>query len=175
MSIQPWDRQPFDSDETFRWFVAYRDAVPPRQLGRLFVPGTVKPTLQQLLDWYNDGAWRDRAAAWDQHLDTLRQAEREDMVGKDARAASAHDAELLGEVRALVNRELDKLNRTSSESEAEVLKPAELNKLIENVVKLGRLTRGEATEHVATDIDLSALPLEELRKLQEIKRKAGRK
>ena len=49
--MQPWDRQPFDSDESFMWFVAYRDMIPPRRLSKVArsVPGKVCPPLQALL------------------------------------------------------------------------------------------------------------------------------
>lgn len=171
--MQPWDRQPFDSDETFRWFVAYRDAIPPRQLRRLSVPGTVKPPLQTLLDWYNQGFWADRAQAWDAHLDQIRQTEREAIVGKDARDAAAKDEEILAEMRALAMRELEKRNQTSAENDAETKIDGALAKWIETMIKLGRLSRGENTEQVGTRIDMSSVPLEDIRKLQEIKRKAG--
>ncbi len=172
---QPWDRQPFDTDETFLWFVAYRDCIPPRRLDRIRVgqPGKVAPPLQQLLEWYNTGAWRERAEAWDKHIDTLKQGEREELVKREAKIAAVEELEIVKESRELLRRELDKMLRTSMSSETETLRVGELNKLMENVIKHGRLLRGESTEKTEV-IDLSGLDLEDLRKLKALKEKASK-
>lgn len=172
--MHSWDRQSFDTDETFRWYQAYRDAVPPRQLGRLRVPGHVTPPLQVLLGWYNDGAWRDRAAAWDAHLDQIRQGEREQFARQQAGDVNARHRALAHELLELVEREVDKFLRTSMSSEAEVLRPQELNRMIENAIKLGRLLQGESTESVEqrAAVDISGLDDEDLRTLRRLKEKA---
>jgi hypothetical protein len=173
--MNPWDRQPTDTDEQFLWFVAYRDAIPPRALGRIRAPGgTVRPPLQVLLEWANAGHWTDRVAAWDQHLDTLRQRERESAAGAAGRqVAEEQEAALTQDLLDLAHRELDKLLMTSISTPAETLRPGEVNRMIENVVKLRRLQRGESTEQIKTDgVDLSGLTVEELRQLVALKNKA---
>lgn len=175
--MHSWDRQPFDTDESFVWFQAFRDALPPRQLGRLRTasPGKIIPPLQVLLDWYTTHFWRDRVADWDTHLDHIRQEEREEIVGQTAKEQAARDQSLIHEARELVSRELNKMLITSMSNDAETLKPGELNKLLENVIKLGRLTRGETTENVGSQFDLSTMTVEDLRKLRELQEKSKKK
>lgn len=173
--MNPWDRREDEDDEAFLWWQAYRDALPPRRLERVrtAVPGKVAPTLQTLLGWYNAHAWRERAGLWDAHLDQIRQKERESIIGQGAKELAARDMALINEASELVSRELDKMLRTSMQSEAETLKPSELNKLLENVIKLGRLQRGETTEKVETSFEPSNLTDEEIKKLYELKAKLG--
>ena len=161
--MQPWDRQPFDSDESFMWFVAYRDMIPPRRLSKVArsVPGKVCPPLQALLNLYNEGHWSDRAAAWDQHLDTIRQEEHEAAV----KSAAQQEQEVLADLHELVAREVDKTLRTSIANDAEldagnVMKTAAT---VERLIKTSRLVRGETTEKVGQSIDLSGMPIEEIR------------
>jgi hypothetical protein len=169
--MNPWDRQAGDTDESFLWFQAYRDATPPRRLDRVrtAVPGKVAPPLQALLEWHQAGCWADRASAWDAHLDEIRQAEREDAVRAGARAqADADEQTLVRDLRELALREVDKLVRTSVASDAETLRPGVILKLAELGIKLGRLQRGESTENTATSVDLSGVSTEALREARKL-------
>jgi len=172
--MQPWDRQPFDTDETFKWFVAYRDAKPPRSLSRIKVPGTVTPMLQTKLQWYNDGHWRDRAVAWDEHCDALRQEERQETLRIGARAAAEKEALLADTALDLALNEVDKIHSTSIEGPMELdpRRVAATMATAERAVKVSRLVRGEATEKVDTGPDYSALSVEELRQLKALRDKA---
>jgi hypothetical protein len=48
------------------------------------------------------------------------------------------------------------------------VKPSELIKLAETVIKLDRLVRGEATDRTENDVDFSQYTVDELRKLNEL-------
>lgn len=175
--MEPWDRQPFDSDASWVWFVAYRDAMPPRRLDRVrvSVPGTVAPPLMDLMRWATEGHWVERVRAWDQHLDDIRQAEREAAVSKQAReAAEDQEAALAQDLRELALREAGKWVKTSAATEPEVLKPREVVAVADAAVKLGRLTRGESTEKVEVkdELNLDNLSAEELRQYRDLYLKA---
>lgn len=165
--INPWDRQPFDTDETFKWFQAYRDTIPPRRLSRVrvSVPGAVVPSLQTLLDWYNEGHWNDRAKAWDEHLDELRQEETEAIVQQDAREKAARRLAMANDLQELSEIEVAKIVENARDVDAPTLKPTEVLKFADAAIKLGRLLDGESTENVSAKFDFSNMPVADAKKL----------
>jgi hypothetical protein len=122
-----------------------------------------------------EGHWRERVAAWDDHLDAHRREEQETAASVSGKDIAAQHARLLQESAELVTREMDKLLKTAMSTDAETIKVRDLVALQDQVIKLGRLTRGESTENVATDMDLSHLTVEELRELQRLRDKARKK
>ena len=81
MERHPWESQPRESDEAYAAFLAYRDLGRSRtheatrkHLGKR--PGYLKP----LERWSALRQWRERAGAWDAHL----QAERDKIAAEEA-------------------------------------------------------------------------------------------
>lgn len=169
--VPVWERHPCDSDESWEAFRLFRDARPPRRLLRAGAG-----PIGKLHKWYKENAWAERVAAFDMHLDHIWTKEREDTIRLSARHVAAEHIQALTTARRLLQRELDKWLIASEKVEAEgLLSMSEVNKLLDNVVKLDRLIRGESTEKVVTDQDLSMLNPEDLRKLRDIRKKMNEK
>lgn len=145
--------------------------MPPRRLDRIRVPGQISKPLQQLLEWHGAGCWADRAAAWDSHLDALRQAEQEAAVRQSAQDIQAQHIQIIKEARELALDQLGKMQAAALEGDSHFMKPNELTRLIESVVKLDRLVRGESTENTKEQVDMSSLSLDELRALAALREK----
>src|SRR4051812_49355734 len=77
----PWERRPREGAEAYAAFLAYRDLGPTRTLeatrkGLGKMPGYLKPIER----WSALRQWRERAGAWDDHL----QAERDKVAAQEA-------------------------------------------------------------------------------------------
>lgn len=162
-----WERQTCDDDESWKAFVTYRDQLPPRRLIG-YGKGVSNNTLSK---WYRDNGWRERVAAYDNHLDEIQRDEREKAVRQRASLVAAQQADLLTDAREILTRELEKLLSNSREIEGSVLQPREIIRLLEQSIKLDRLIHGETTENNGPQVDLSKLSTEELKTLHEIQRK----
>jgi hypothetical protein len=82
---KPWDRRHGESPRQFQAFAAFRDLGPGRSVASVarafhFSRGHVDR-------WAKDHDWRRRAAAWDEHLDRVRQRHLEAVaaLGADAK------------------------------------------------------------------------------------------
>ena len=163
-----WDRLAAESDEEFTAFVRFRDNKPPRKVLRDSTVPTAK-----LAAWYRQHDWQARAVAWDMHLDGIRQAEFEEATRDDAKQVAAEHRLILKDARELVQLEIAKYLRTSQESEAHgLLKPGELTKLLEAMIKFDRLVRDQSTSKEETILDLKNLDVDELRQLADLESKA---
>lgn len=171
---EPWEQQPEESPEAWLAFRAYRDMPPnERQIRRA---GTAPATT--LSRWYRDHNWRQRVLAFDAVFDRIRVEERETVFRKSARDMEIDHIVALADLRDLFTREVSKLNEASRNSPEMpgLIKPGELIKMAEVVIKLERLARGQTTENVGTtDLDLSGLTLDEVCALQALMTKAGMK
>lgn len=164
--LKLWERQLSDTDDSWTAFVSYRDMPTPRRLIRFGPYPTGK-----LAEWFRAHNWAARVNAYDNHLDAIRREEREALLAQHEREIMTEHLVLLSEARELVARELSKYLTSSREGTLHgLLKPSELTKLFEMVLKSDRLLKDQPTERVATQ-DLSKLTLEELRKLEEIHKK----
>lgn len=168
---QPWERQEGESEEAFRGFTAYRDQPVPRSLAR--VSGA---RMNVQVEWCAIWKWRERAAAWDAHLDRIRLAEKEELVRQNGKELAAEHMRLLKNVRDVAQIEAEKFANVALSSDLPSIKIAELAKLTEIVVKLDRLVRGESTENTSneTKVDLSSASIDALREAQEALEKALR-
>lgn len=165
----PWERQPGEPDDCFNAFRYYRDMPMPRQALRAS-PMVGTNTLWQ---WCNKWSWIARASQYDDHISDLAIAEREALVKQSARDIQVQHMGILQGARELLEREVAKYLAISREAKGpSLLKPAELSKLLDSVVKLDRLVRGETTENVAPTEDLSNLSVDDLRVMRELKQKA---
>lgn len=163
-----WERQPSDTEESWEAFKSFRDAKPPRKLFRPGVP-TGKTS-----EMYRDHNWKARVEAFDIYMDQKAVEERRQIVGMKAKEIAEEHMIILTRARKIVSRELDKLLEASnSDDMAGTIKPSELTKLLEAVIKFDRLVRGESTEKTDTGVDLSKLSLDELREFEKMQRKIG--
>lgn len=165
MDPQPWERQPYDTEESWPEFVAYRDSPRPRK-AYSYRPGKRNPI--QVAQWIERHFWRERVAEYDRHLDAIELAEREALLAQSAREIAAQHMSLLHDARNVLSAELSKLLATVRASNLEVMKPRDLRALLETTVKLDRLVRGEVTERVEESTDLSHLSDEDLAKLESL-------
>lgn len=158
----PWERQPYDTDESWSVFVEYRDQVPPRRGLQIFVKGRAVSPIR-VATWMREHYWTERVAEYDRHLDDIRRREREAILRQSTKDITAEHMRILATARDIAHREISKLQATVVESAGEVLRPRDLFALIESATKLDRLIRGESTENVQeSGPDLSGLSEEEL-------------
>jgi hypothetical protein len=163
MTSNLWERQPCDTDVSFRAYQSYRDQFKrPRQLPMGAVPYV------QVLAWYREHNWRERVEAFDKHEDSIRlEARRENLVAQETvRAEKIQGA--LDDGLEIIAKELERyaaLARKSTDLPGGPMKMGELNKLAELVLKWQQILAGKPTEHVKTDIDMGAMTPEEKREL----------
>jgi hypothetical protein len=168
--LRPWERQPAEDDEQWRCFQNFRDQVPPRRMAHAGVKRAA-----DLSTWYNDHRWKERAAAYDRHLDEIRREQREAIHKLTEQERATRQLGQLAMVQDIIDLELSKLWADAKRSEAfGLVKVSDLNKLLNSAITLERLVRGQSTENVAVDIDLEKLSVEELRELRELQDKMGR-
>jgi hypothetical protein len=168
VEVQPWERQPGEPEEPWRAFQAYRDQVPPRGLGRIYL----KEGSSVRLQWFNEWRWQERAVSFDRHTDAIRVAEREEVLKQNEKERTARQLGQIKAVQDIIDRELAKLARDTEKTEAfGLVKVSELNKLLANAITLERLIHGESTQNVDVDVNLDNLSPEELRQLRDLQKK----
>lgn len=164
---EPWERQDYDTEESWPLFVAYRDQTRPRRgVLSAFRGRPVDPV--KVARWYREFFWKERAAAYDDHLDEIRRAEIEAMHAEQAREVAAKHMALLADAREVSARELQKLLARAQESQLEILKPRDLIRLMETTVRFDRLVRGESTDNIDTGPDLSHVDDERLAEIERL-------
>lgn len=168
----PWVRQPCDTDLTWALFSEYLAQPLPRRLHAL--GRRVGFTIDQIeiLAW--EDAWKERATAWDRHLDALRDRTIEEVTQEDARQRALRQGRVGKKLQVLAEREIDKLAKIMSRDEMpgaitfrEAIRAAQVG------VHIERLALGESTERVETGPNLENLTLDELRSLREMQEKVG--
>jgi formate dehydrogenase maturation protein FdhE len=71
----PWERMPDEKSPVYDAFVIYRDQGPRRSMQK--VADKIRRSLSLVSKWAMRFKWRDRALAWDLHLDEIRRQESE--------------------------------------------------------------------------------------------------
>lgn len=150
---EPWEMQDAESGQAFAAFIIYRDSPGTdrsySETARRI--GVTKGAVTQMATrWF----WQDRVRAWDQHCDAIRRqtqlAEIEAMARRHAQVADG----LLTEAARHLEQRLKKWDAAANEGGPipEPLRPFELVAISEAAVKIGRLSRGAATELTATHV-----------------------
>lgn len=168
---QPWQRQPFDGDTEWAAFRVWLTAPIPRQPSWLARMQGLP--LYEINMWRAKYHWDARAAAFDnyahQHFqDTVIEV----LTGHGEDYANRH-AKLIEQATDLLSNELRKFLEASQSTEMTTISPSELIKLLDSTVKLDRLVKGEHTEHVKQDVDLTGLSPDDLIRLKELQSKVG--
>lgn len=171
---KPWERDDdLDTAESWPYFVSFRDARGSRRLERVrraldersTSPTGSMPTLAQVKAWHDDGMWRERTAAYDDYMASIKQEEVEVLVRQNAQDVASRHKALLEDFTEIGEHEAAKLAERARSSDGEVIKPGELVKVVDAAIKLTRLVHGESTENTRTEIDVSGMSdaaLEEL-------------
>lgn len=165
-SVEPWERQDGESELAYEAFRGYVLQTPPRRMAH----ASVKHSAAELSKLYNEWRWEERALAYDRHVDRIRMAEREKLISQDEKDRLAKWMVVLETTGEVLSREMAKLLRDSQQSVASgLIKPGDLNKLLNTWITMQRLIHGQSTENVATvDPALEKLTVEELRELQRL-------
>jgi hypothetical protein len=136
-----WDRQIGEGSKAYHHFCIYRALGPNRSLRKMAKDGACGAKVGQLERWSSRWKWVDRCEAYDdylQHEDRLRQEkERREMVSRHAKIA------VLGQ--NLVVKGIENLLGLIEQGKKE-LSASDASRLLDVVVKVERLSRGEPTE-----------------------------
>ena len=172
--LAPWDFQPgIDTGEGFPIFGWYLQLAPPRRFKPVALAfGLSVPTVTR---WALHGLWQERARAWDQHMLRMRQAATEEIYGQDGKAVAQAYLDTIRAQKMIVDDQLDKLARECLERDAVRLKPNEIVRLSVETLRAERLLRGQATEIIGEELDLSQLSDEELTAYEALTSKARRR
>ncbi len=169
----PWERQPYDTEDSWPIFLAYRDQTPPRR-GVLSMLQTRRHDPIKIARWAREHFWRERAAEFDRHLDEIRIRTREAALAQSSQEVAAEHMAILSRLRDVATQEAEKLLATVRESDGEVLRTRDLIRLVEGVTKLDRLVRGESTERVDVEgPDLGGVSDEDLERAAALLRGKG--
>lgn len=165
--VRAWERQDNEPDEAWSAFRNFRDMLPPRRIR------SAAPKDSSILQrWASEWRWRERALAYDRHIDAQVVEERASVLKQNEEHRVAKQLSILLDAEDLAGSELRKLLAAASQGEGVgLLKPSDVVKILETSIKYQRLIRGEATERVETAQDLSRLSIQELELLKALEEK----
>jgi hypothetical protein len=170
----PWDFQPgIDTADSWPIFAWYLQLAPPRRLKPVALQFQLSvPTVSR---WAAHGLWQERARAWDQHLTRMRHAAQEEIYGQEGKDVAKAYLDTIRAQKAVLDDQVDKLMQECIESPTRRLRPNEIVRLSVETLRAERLLRGQATEIVGEELDLSQLTDEELAAYEALTSKARRK
>ena len=172
--IAPWDFQPgIDTPASWPIFSWYLQLTPPRRLKSVALAFAL--SVQTVAKWAAHGLWVDRARAWDTHLQRMRNAAQEEIYGQEGKEVAKAYLETIRAQKAILDDQVDKLQRECLERDTVRLRPNEIVRLSVETLRAERLLRGQATEIVGEELDLSQLTDEELAAYEALTSKARRK
>lgn len=177
-----WERNGQDTNESWPYFKAYRDTssgvrtlervrFSPAEDVRRPINRSQAPTLEQMHRWHAEGQWGPRVAAFDAHMDSLQNEEREAIVRHGGAKLAAEHMAMLQVAQDLIKAELQKLLEEAKNSDFPKMKPNEITRLMTEYLKFSRLIDGKPTEKIETHFDLSGLSADELRTMRELQAK----
>jgi hypothetical protein len=108
--LEPWERQPGEAEVRYQAFIAYRDQLSQGQLRRglerVAHAAGKHPTLIER--WSREDHWRERCAAWDRHIQSVRDAAKvravEAIADREAAQMAAAAQALAQPIQALLMR-----------------------------------------------------------------------
>ena len=174
---QPWERQPFDTDASWRAFVVYRD-LPQRPRKYKYVAAALGLTRPAIAQQASRCAWRERAAEFDSYIDRQKTALIIDAMEEDARAiANRHLHLISGMLQCAETAVAGWLQRIQNGDKLDEWTPTEVRMIIKDLVTLERVIRGDATERVEVNVgfDLSRLSIQELEQFRALEEKAQKR
>lgn len=169
---QPWNRQPFDHTED-RWaaFRSYLMQPHPRSVHRAAQSAGVSASTAT--SWSTSCYWSVRVKAFDLAVQGQWLSKVQEVVEVNAENFASQHTKILAMGTELAMREVSKYVAASKEGNViGLVSMGELNRLIENMVKLGRLTAGESTENVEHTLDFTKLSIAEAKQYKALNKKA---
>ena len=170
---QPWHRQPGEPGDAFDTFRRYYQAGPMRKLYTL--PGV---KFQQAREWHDEWTWAARVEAYDRHMQTIEDAEGARALAFEARTRATMAAELRHNTLKLALSQSQKmlaLDALPEFAQQPIMKQADFNKFLAQVLETARLESGQSTANVAVAVgvapDLSRLTDDELETLRALREK----
>lgn len=170
LNLKAWDRQTGEKPSDYLLFEAFRDQAAPRSMRVLTYEFNIQMGDLFLISLTNK--WKERVLAYDAHFQAIVDQERAEILKQTVREVDAEHMRILAAGRELAVREIAKLLSAAKQSTLSTLKPREALALVDSVVKLDRLVRGQTTENIGQDVDYSKLSDEELDMLEKIYGKA---
>jgi hypothetical protein len=135
-TLDPWERQPSESARKHGQLMMYRDLGRARTLAKAAEKLTLAHGhVRNLAAQYR---WRERAEAWDRHLDRLYEA----TWLEERRKAAEADAKILGAA-------IGKLAQRLGTLRAEDLSPGDFIRLMDVAMRHRRVLFGDPTETIA--------------------------
>lgn len=165
----PWDRLPHESEAAYGAFLRFRNMGVMghatyggrRSLRKLSaLDGRSYDVLRQ---WSSAFDWRERACAYDRHLDEISMETTEETVREMAR----RHVLLSRRMQEVSARHLEKI----LDGKVDEVTPRDAARLADVGFKMERLARGQSTEITEGKLDLSKLSLEDLQALKKIREK----
>ena len=166
-----WTRRKGEPEAAWKAYVSYREQRSPRRIQYVTVDG-MHVSAGDLATWSKKYDWTNRTADYDARLDTVFLSGKEEALRVGAQTAAAEHLQILASMRETLGREMGKLNEKSRITGVEIMKPSEIQKYAETVVKLERLVLGQSTEVSEQRLDLSKLTTEEIKTLLALTAKA---
>ena len=153
---EPWFRKTGEPSDAWEAFQNYRNQRPPRRAISMSRDGS-KLDVTKVAYWFKKFRWDARVAAWDNYC--------ADMF---ATHEAAEQLQVLAEARDLASGEISKMLKLSRDSDKPIARVYEINSLLDKVVKLSKLMRGEATPETEDDLSMDNLDEDSLAAIREI-------
>lgn len=160
-----WERQPEEPEKAWEAFVIYKEMEDRKVVGVAKMLGKAGPTLHF---WSSKYRWRERIVAFEREKEKIKDNAEFDEIKKMHR----RHIRLAMKLQDLTGNELKKLIKESNRTDHAMTGPKAISQILERAVRVERLSRGESTEKVETQLDLSKLSVEELHTLKILRDKA---
>lgn len=168
----PWRRQPCDGDAQWAAFCQFLLAPMPRSV--TWLARRLNQPHYLIQRWHDQLGWKLRAERFDSFTSQHFEATVTEIVEARATDYTERHMSLLEQCSELAGNELQKyVDASRANTGIGLLTARELITLVDTTIKLERLIRGQATENVKSEIDLSKLSTEDLLLLQDLQDRAG--
>lgn len=168
---KPWEYQPgVDTPDDYNAFVWFLGFLAPRRIAP--IANAFDKSLATVRKWARDGLWYERAAAYDQDLANQRKAELDRVYKTEGAELAKQHLDVIRLGYTLVEDQLEKHLVEAKDRTSSSKKLGEIVKLRGELFREERLVRGQATEIVDQELDLSKLDDQELELLDQLRKKA---
>lgn len=149
--LDPWERQPRETDVAFQAFVVYRDLPGRRSCAK--AGKSLGKSAKLMEDWSTQHRWVDRAAAWDREQDRVaRQAQLDEIASMHRRHANLAVTMLNQAAARLMGS--DDPSRPVTRLDLSKLSATEVARLAEVGTRIERQARGEP-DKIELDVGVS--------------------
>jgi len=141
-AINPWERQPKETDVAFEAFAVYRDMGPERSVSKVAKKCSKNASL--LNRWSSTHSWVSRSAAFDNEVDRRM---REDLIKGVTTMRKKH----VDIANAMIAKAVSALKILT----AEEMSMRDITLAVDVAAKLERLSRGESTEKTESKTEIA--------------------